>query len=388
MDNKYLIIGGVFLIAVIIGAGLLFSFGGSGITGKFTHGIYEYPDYLGEPNGNNLTIIAQLANPNTWNSKWVVCSENYLGGTPMSVRFDSVPFTNGVYEFETKKSGNNAKMDVSCFNYQNNQQVAMKTNWVPANRQHRLSIPAECLAFNVFNVTWTRKGGNCLKFKYMRLYEYQAPKAPDDGKVYPSFVGEPNGNGGTILTQLWDTNNLNSKWVVCSGAYLGDTPMQVDFSDVNFSSSGIYEFRTKRSGGNAKMDVSCIDYQNGGNASLKSNWLPGDGTHRLSIPDGCLANGYLNMSWSRVGGNCLKFYYMRLYETQNQGNQSNCSDSDNGAVANVFGNCTHASNGTLSDSCVNNGLVQDYVCSQHGDWCTGEYVNCAQNTTCNNGFCS
>ena len=390
MDNKVWIYGGVFLIAVILLGGVFVYFGNPGApTGKFLEGIYEYPDAVTEPNGDGGAIRTELLDTANWNSNWVVCSANYLGDTPMSVEFHNINFNaNGVYEFTTRRSGSGAKMDVSCLD-QNQQPVAMKTNWLPINGVHRLNIPGECLVNNGFTVKWSRVGGNCLKFQYMRLYESQQLQPPQDGNIYPSSITEPNGNNN-ILHELWDTANWNSNWVVCSANYLGSTPMEVVFNNVNLN-NGVYEFTTRRSGSGAKMDVSCLN-QNNQQVAMKTNWLPANGEHTLNIPGECIVNNVFTVKWTRVGGNCLKFQYMRLSEQQQPG-QPLCTETDNGRDVTKQGNCLDPGNGTndsLLDSCSNNN-VKEYFCAEHRNYnhptCVYDYIGCAGGKICQNGAC-
>jgi len=262
------------------------------------------PINVTEPKGNGDRILGYIIDDdNIWNPSWIVCSMSYLGATPMTVTYDVSSYNgaNAELEFESKRSGSRAFMDIFCGDTQ------LKADWLPPNGINQIEIPSSCYEGDRANIRWVRKGGNCLRFDYIHLKPI-AVREP----YQPIAVSEANNNGVRILNYIVEDDNLwNPSWVVCSRSYLGATPMTVtyDVSSYNGANAEL-EFESKRSGSRAFMDIFCGDTQ------LKADWLPPNGINQIEIPSSCYEGDRANIRWVRKGGNCLRFDYMNLNKVE------------------------------------------------------------------------
>lgn len=187
LDNKTFIWIAVVVIAVVAVAALILPGTEISVLGEFAGGgspavlSYNKPNRVIDTNDNWGTIWTQLQNNdnnpnmNAWDKDWVVCSASYTGGTPMNVTFSSAGIDAGILEFEGKRSGSKAKMDVTCVDTQFRTHYLRELdgtdthNWLVPNGVTKLEIPPQCLGEDNITINWKRIGGNCVRFDYMWL---------------------------------------------------------------------------------------------------------------------------------------------------------------------------------------------------------------------------
>lgn len=134
------------------------------------------PVEVKESNNEGAKILSGIKeDDDVWNEKWIVCSQEYLGNTPMTVKFDVANINHEKalsvkLAFESENSGDNTLVDISCGSADNPDANVMKKDWLPAVGENKIDIPKVCYEnSDEIHVRWARKGSQCIKFDYLRV---------------------------------------------------------------------------------------------------------------------------------------------------------------------------------------------------------------------------
>src|SRR6056297_247875 len=164
---------------------------------------------LAEENNDNSTEILVAVSEDDDNfggeNGWLVCSEDYLGDTPMKLGYDlnTIDFTDieeVKFVFESEISSEQSIFDVYCGDDIEEEVEQLKQAWLPNNGFNEIILPEACYSeSNNVHIKFVRQGEGCLKMDQAMLQVQTKSQASDQENLVAGTLSVDSENGKAVV---------------------------------------------------------------------------------------------------------------------------------------------------------------------------------------------